>query len=78
MTKEKGFTFTKFTRNGEYGLHLASTQFYVNHNTPMDEYRYYADEEKRQEDIIDLIEWVELGFWDDRSYEIINCGEAEF
>lgn len=77
MTNEKGFTFTKFERKGELGLHLTSNQFYVTHDTPLNEYRYYDNEEDRQEDIAELIDWVERGYWENPTFDIVN-GQVDF
>lgn len=75
---EKGFTITKFTRKGEFGLNITSNQFFVTHDTPLNEYHYFNSEKDRQEQIDNYINWIEYGFWDDRSYEIIEEGEADF
>ncbi|MCJ7840490.1 hypothetical protein MUB24_06060 [Lederbergia sp. NSJ-179] len=77
MTNEPGFKFTKFERKGELGLHLTSNQFHVTHDTPLNEYRYYADEEDRQEDILELIDWVERGYWENPTFEVVN-GQVDF
>lgn len=75
---EKGFTITKFTRKGELGLHITSNQFFVTHDTALNEYTYFLEEQERQGQIVSYIEWIKSGYWDDKSFEIIEDGEADF